>query len=108
MIVCPDTNFFLQCKDMKDINWNELCPDPKEVIYLVIVTPVIDELDKFKNQDNARRKRKGKAILAILDGMVNEDMKEIVAKDNRKIVLSVFVAENNPGYNNTQNSIREY
>lgn len=47
MIFFADTNFFLECKLPQNLNWQDITNDKE--IYLYICYPVIQEIDKHKN-----------------------------------------------------------
>lgn len=62
LTVVVDTNLFLQCKPLQDINWMEL--DPGGVRVVVPMT-VVKELDKAKSDGNGRRARRARAVVAL-------------------------------------------
>lgn len=62
LTVVADTNLFLQCKPLQDINWLEL--DPAGVRVVVPMT-VVKELDKAKGDGNGRRARRARAAVAL-------------------------------------------
>lgn len=54
LIVIPDTNLFFECLRLPDLPWADLAADPIE---LLLVKPVLDELDRHKKTQGRTRKR---------------------------------------------------
>src|SRR5260221_7173731 len=57
-ILFPDTNIFLQCKALNELQWSDAI-DADE-IELLIGAPVQDEIDRLKNDGNQRRARRAR------------------------------------------------
>lgn len=54
-----DSNLFLQCKDIKNLDWENLFP--KKTLKILIPRAVQKEIDGFKGQGNTRRSKRAKA-----------------------------------------------
>jgi hypothetical protein len=57
-LLFPDSNVFLQCKALPELPWSDLLQ--ADNIDLLIGTPVQDEIDRLKNDGNARRARRAR------------------------------------------------
>ena len=69
-IIIPDTNFFIQYRDIREIDWQKEFDDEKEIT-LLIASVVIEELDKFKHDGNTRRARRAKKINTLIRSVMN-------------------------------------
>ncbi len=80
IVLFADTNLFLQCRDIKSLPWNTISEGKNVVI--MITGPVMQEIDRLKNDGNARRARKARGANTLLQ--------EILAADKRCLALSGF------------------
>jgi len=86
MIFFADTNFFLECKLPQNLNWQDITNDKE--IYLYICYPVIQEIDKHKNNPQKRRKtQKTQALLT--DLLKNNKQKEFVLKNGMQMIIKI-------------------
>lgn len=69
VLVIPDTNIFLHCKPLDRLPWNQVASESVEV---VLVDPVLAELDHWKDQGNDRRAKRVRAMLPTLRTLVSE------------------------------------
>lgn len=58
--VFVDTNFFIQCKGIDSLKWDDLL-DKNETINILVPRAVQKEVDNFKGQGKGRRSKKAKA-----------------------------------------------
>ena len=67
----PDTNVFLQCKALQEIDWRS-CDALAEfdTIHLLVSLPVMSEIDKLKNRGNDRLGRRAREVNSILREIV--------------------------------------
>jgi hypothetical protein len=79
-ILVVDTNFFMQCKDPKNLNFNEIISDNQcKMIKIIIPQSVEMEIDKFKSDGNTRRAKKARKT--------NTFIRDIISKgDSSKII----------------------
>lgn len=88
IVVFVDTNFFLQCKDMKNLSWKEFFQDDEIVIK--VPSAVLDEIDRHKQDGNNRRsKRARKASSYFRTVILNGESKTIIKKTDPLVVLSL-------------------
>ena len=53
----PDTNLFIQCKPLKDIDWSDF--NDFEEIHLIVSRPVQKEIDFQKNKSGRVGRKEG-------------------------------------------------
>ena len=53
-----DTNFFLQCKNYREITWNDITSD--QLIEIYIARPIQKEIDNLKSDGNSRRAKRAR------------------------------------------------
>lgn len=70
----PDTNVFLQCKPLQQLNWSVL--GDWDEIYLAISRPVQAEIDAFKGKGNNRQASRARRASALIRELLD-------ATDNR-------------------------
>lgn len=63
IVIFVDTNLFLQCKAIKQIDWQSLVTE--QDVRLLIPWGVVQEIDKNKKDGNLRRARRSKAALKL-------------------------------------------
>jgi hypothetical protein len=73
-----DTNVFLQCRDLKDLPWQEIADG--EDLLLLIPRTVQEEIDRQKGDGNTRRGKRARSASSFF--------REIIFADNTKIALS--------------------
>lgn len=89
VLVFPDTNAFIQLRDLKDLPWLELFPEADEVC-LLIARSVVQELDKHKVSTNSRRRDRARAALKLIDAASESSDRSIVLRDKSvRVVLNV-------------------
>jgi len=83
-----DTNILLQCKDLKELPWNEIQTEGS--LLLVLPRPVQIELDRLKSDGNSRRaKRARKASKFLREIIQSEDSITDVRVSNPKVQLKI-------------------
>jgi hypothetical protein len=84
----PDTNVFLQCRSLAEVDWAGLTPDG--TVELVVVAQVYRELDRLKQDGNARRAKRARLWVERLRPIALAQSNEVVLRDaNPQIVLRV-------------------
>ncbi|MBI1919574.1 MAG: hypothetical protein HYS23_00690 [Geobacter sp.] len=76
-VLFADTNLFLQCRDIKELPWDEITGG--DDLLLLVPRAVQEEIDRLKHDGNSRRARRAKKANALI--------REIVLKDDTKLVL---------------------
>lgn len=69
VIAFVDTNFFFQCKNYKDLIWDDLLKGETEIT-IMIPAVVCDEIDKFKGQSNSRRGKISRDLNSLFDKII--------------------------------------
>ena len=92
LYLIPDTNLFLQCRSLEEIDWTS-SPDLKYCgeIHLVICDPVLREIDRLKNRGNDRVGRRARKVSSIFRQIIIREngVREIRADSpGVKLVLS--------------------
>lgn len=69
-----DTNVFLQCKELEEIDWRSCDALAEfEEIHLLVSLPVMNEIDKLKNRGNDRLGRRARKANSIIRDLVLSD-----------------------------------
>ncbi|MYB77492.1 MAG: hypothetical protein F4X83_10440 [Chloroflexi bacterium] len=89
-----DTNVFLQCKELEEIDWRS-CDALAEFdeIHLLVSLPVMNEIDKLKSRGNdrlGRRARKANGI--IRDLVLSDSPQRIVRPTEPAVTLAVAIS----------------
>jgi hypothetical protein len=75
-----DTNAFLQLRDLKDLPWLNIFPDAKRV-NIIVASRVIEELDKFKNSTNGRKRDRARHALKLIEAASKSDHLSLIIRD---------------------------
>ncbi|UZW62836.1 PIN domain-containing protein [Lysobacter enzymogenes] len=67
----PDTNFFLQFKPAEELPWGDLTDERVDAVELIVLLEVARELDGHKSSPSARRSKRARKILALLDPLLD-------------------------------------
>jgi len=59
MVFFTDTNLFLQCKPISELDWALVTDDNEITVY--VTRPVLEEIDKLKNDGNRRRSKRARS-----------------------------------------------
>lgn len=87
MLLFVDTNFFLQCKPINEILWNEISDDDIEIL---ITRPVQIEIDRLKNDGNSRRSKKARSTNSLFRNMLSTPETQIQYQANEISVIMKF------------------
>ena len=76
-VILPDTNLFIQCHPLKDLNWSSF--SEYDELRLLICRSVQRELDGLKTRGNSRVKKRVRQILRIIEPLITgaEDYVEV-------------------------------
>lgn len=88
-ILFLDTNVFVQCKDLKQLPWAELCKDDEELL-LLIPSVVQEEIDKHKQEGNTRRGKRARKASAFIRQIILSDQTSLVISSSKPFVRISF------------------
>ena len=80
----PDTNLFIQCKSLNQIDWSEWS-EYREV-HLVVCRPVTREIDNQKTRGNGRVAQRARATYQLFGPLAEDQQDFLVIKDSQPIV----------------------
>lgn len=83
-----DTNAFIQLRDLKDIPWRRVYSEAAQ-IDLIVIPPVIKELEDFKTGTNDRRRNRARAALKLIDEAMEQDDLALVLRTTGPVVRLV-------------------
>jgi len=90
--IFPDTNLFLQCKDIKNLQWHEISDG--EDIEIIITRPVMEEIDRLKQDGNKRRAKRARKANSFLKAIIlSEEGNLQVRESNPSVVMSFLTPE---------------
>jgi hypothetical protein len=92
-ILFPDTNFFIQCRDGSQINWNKLFPDEQHIL-LVIPKAVADEIDRQKQDGNTRRAKQARKANSFFREIILSETGKVTIKESKPTVEATFSPPN--------------
>jgi hypothetical protein len=84
--IVADTNLFLQCKALAEIDWLLLFPEVLE-IEVIVARVVIGELDRLKNDGSSRRARKARTAVSQFGEMLRSDDAIVIKKTTPHVVM---------------------
>ena len=88
----PDSNLFLQCKDIRNLPWHEISDG--EDIEIIISRPVMEEIDRLKQDGNKRRAKRARKTNSFLrDIILSEEGKLEVKESKPSVILSFLTPE---------------
>jgi predicted ribonuclease YlaK len=86
-ILFLDTNIFLQCRDLRDLPWDQVVGS--ENLLLLISRPVQEEIDRLKHDRNSRRaKRARKASSFIREIILTKDTRLSIRESAPRVEIS--------------------
>jgi hypothetical protein len=95
--VFVDTNIFLQCKPLRDVDWTEL--GSWDGIDVVLTRPLLDEIDDLKDRGgNERRTARARSTNSLIRELLeaNDHRQQIVAKPVVQLCLRYELKEVEP------------
>ena len=86
----PDTNLFIQCKDLKDLPWGDL--GDFDDIELIVSRPVQKEIDRQKAGGNSRLGRRARKTAGLLREVIANNLVPITIREKRpRVTLALRV-----------------
>jgi len=84
----PDTNIFLQCKPLGDVDFSEI--SDCDEIAIIITRPVQQEIDRQKGKGTSRLSKKAKAAAALFSRVLeSSNMTLVIKKDSPRVLLTM-------------------
>lgn len=83
-----DTNVFLQCRDLKDLPWQDIADGHD--LHLLIPRPVQEEIDKHKSDGGTRRGKRARKVSAFFRDIILSDSMSIVIKESNPHIEVTF------------------
>ena len=92
-----DTNVFLQCKELEEIDWRS-CGALAEFdeIHLLVSLPVMNEIDRLKSRGNDRLGRRARKANGIIRDLVLSDSPQLILRPTDPTVTLAEVASIRP------------
>lgn len=88
LLLFPDTNFFLHCKDASSLNWVDITRDLH--IKLMVCRTIQRELDRLKQDGNPRRSKKARDMATTFRDLIRQPSRTSVILDaNPRVELSL-------------------
>ena len=84
LILFPDTNLFIQCKPLEEIDWSEWSEFSE--VQLLVCRPVTREIDDQKNRGNTRVARRAKSTYRLLGPVAEGQQEFLTIKDSAPTV----------------------
>lgn len=85
-----DTNCFIHLRDLKDLPWGALFSDARW-IDIVVAPIVIEELDRFKDDRNGRRRDRARSALNLIEAASTQSGFRLLLKET-PIKISLRIA----------------
>ena len=80
----PDTNVFIQCKPLEQLNWSEW-KDFAEV-HLIVCRPVTREIDNQKNRGNTRVAQRARSTYGLFAPLAEDDQEFLIVHNSAPVV----------------------
>ncbi|WP_457107582.1 PIN domain-containing protein [Methylobacterium sp. P5_C11] len=90
----PDSNFFFQCRDSKEIDWSSVTED--DLIELFLARTIQQEIDKHKAGGNSRRADRARRVNAQIRSTLLSPDKFFVLRESNPRVLMRLAPRLNP------------
>ncbi|QDB99727.1 PIN domain-containing protein [Mesorhizobium sp. 8] len=86
----PDTNFFIQCKDIGELPW-DIWAD-RSLVRLIVCRPVQSEIDNHKGRGNDRVGRRARKAAGILREVIAAKTPKIIRAEGPRVELDVRIS----------------
>jgi|GEM_PF-1490174 len=84
-ILFLDTNVFIQCCELGQLPWDEICKDDEHLLLLIPKT-VQEEINKHKQDGNQRRAKKARKTNSLFKEIIFSEGAKLVIKDSKPVV----------------------
>jgi rRNA-processing protein FCF1 len=86
-----DSNLFLQCRPLKDLDWDRLVG--REEVTILVPSAVLAELDKHKSDGNSRRAQRARSALQFLNSLLEAPDDTVIVRTAPIKVIAQFAPE---------------
>ena len=86
-----DSNLFLQCRPLQDLDWD--CLVGREEVTILVPSAVLAELDKHKSDGNSRRAQRARRALQFLESILEAPDDTVIVRMTPTKVLAQFAPE---------------
>lgn len=86
-----DSNLFLQCRPLQDLDWDRLVG--REEVTILVPSAVLAELDKHKSDGNSRRAQRARRALQFLDSLLKAPDDTVIVRTTPTKVIAQFAPE---------------
>ncbi|EEY1597059.1 DNA-binding protein, partial [Escherichia coli] len=84
----PDSNIFLQCKDLTQVNFSEITACDE--VCIIITRPIQQEIDRQKGQGNSRLSKKARKAASLFNQVVDStDMTLVIRERSPRVFLTM-------------------
>ena len=80
----PDTNLFIQCKPIRDLDWSEWSEFSE--IHLIVCRPVTREIDDQKNRGNGRVAQRARSTYQLFSPLAEDEQPFLIIKESAPVV----------------------
>ena len=80
----PDTNLFIQCKPIRDLDWSEWSEFSE--IHLIVCRPVTREIDDQKNRGNGRVAQRARSTYQLFSPLAEDEQAFLIIKESAPVV----------------------
>lgn len=94
--IFPDTNLFIQCKDLKELNWNEITKANE--ICIIIPRTVQLEIDYLKQSSNNRRSKRARKTNSLFREIIESETSNYILKESNpyvELTISSLISRKN-------------
>lgn len=103
--VIPDTNVFLQCKPLSELDWSYF--RGSEEIIVILTHPVVSEIDKHKKSGTRRLAKKSRAANKLIGEIIDSTDSCVEKITKSKIKLKIKYLPTLPKYEHESLSTKE-
>lgn len=86
-----DSNLFLQCRPLEDLDWDRLVG--REEVTILVPSAVLAELDKHKSDGNSRRAQRARRALQFLNALLEAPDDTVIVRTSPTKVIAQFAPE---------------
>ena len=89
LVLFPDTNLFLQCRELSQLDWSSLSEQHERVL-LLASRSVQDEIDRLKQDGNTRRSKRARRTNSLFRKILLSDEMKLLIKSTKPRVELQF------------------
>ena len=84
LFLFPDTNVFIQCRPLKELDWSEWSEFSE--IHLIVCRPVTREIDDQKNRGNGRVAQRARSTYQLFSPLAEDEQDFLIIKESAPVV----------------------